>query len=96
MIKQTKPKSGESQTLTPEELKEFKDAYNNYQKAVYDLGVLDLEISKAKKKLDELTGEKIDLINHIGVIEEQQQTLANQLGDKYGMKTVDLETGELR
>jgi hypothetical protein len=95
MIKQTKLKSNESQTLTPEELKEFKEAYESYQKAIYDLGNLDLEISKLKKRTDELTGEKIDLVSHIGVIEGQQQILANQLGDKYGMKTVDLETGEL-
>lgn len=96
MIKQMKPKNNESQKLTSEELKEFKEAYESYQKAIYDLGNLDLEISKLNKKLNELAGEKIDLISHIGVIEDQQQTLANQLGDKYGMKTVDLETGELR
>lgn len=82
--------------LTPEELQEFKDAYNAYQKAVYDLGALDIELSKAKKKFDDLTGEKIDMINHIGFLDEQQTALANKLGDKYGYKQVDLETGELK
>ena len=84
------------QKLTPEELQEFKDAYNNYQKAIYDLGALDIEISKAKKKFDDLTGEKIDLLNHINVLDEQQVALGNKLGDKYGLKQVDLETGELK
>ncbi len=101
MIKQSKSnkKSEYTETvtkLTPEELQEFKDAYNAYQKAIYDLGALDLELSKIKKRVDDLTGEKIDLVNHIGVLDEQQTALANRLGDKYGLKQVDLETGELK
>jgi hypothetical protein len=101
MIKQSKSnkKSESTETvtkLTPEELQEFKDAYNAYQKAIYDLGALDLELSKIKKRVDDLTGDKIDLVNHIGVLDEQQITLANKLGDKYGLKQVDLETGELK
>jgi len=101
MIKQSKnnKKSESTETvtkLTPEELQEFKDAYNAYQKAIYDLGALDLELSKIKKRVDDLTGEKIDLVNHIGVLDEQQTALANKLGDKYGLKQVDLETGELK
>ena len=101
MIKQSKnnKKSESTETvtkLTPEELQEFKDAYNAYQKAIYDLGALDLELSKIKKRVDDLTGDKIDLVNHIGVLDEQQITLANKLGDKYGLKQVDLETGELK
>jgi hypothetical protein len=85
-----------TQKLTPEELQEFKDTYNGYQKAIYDLGALDLEISKTKKKLDDLNGEKIDLISHIEVLDEQQISIGNKLGDKYGLKQVDLETGELK
>jgi hypothetical protein len=98
MIKQSKDnkKPETVLTLTPEELQEFKDTYNGYQKAIYDLGALDLEISKTKKKLDELNGEKIDLISHIDVLDEQQTAMGNKLGDKYGLKQVDLETGELK
>jgi hypothetical protein len=92
MVKQSK--SG--QKLTNEELQEFKDVYQGYQKAIYDLGALDLELSKVKKRLDELNVEKIDLISHIDVLDEQQVSIANKLGDKYGMKQVDLETGELK
>ena len=92
MVKQSK--SG--QKLTNEELQEFKDVYQGYQKAIYDLGALDLELSKVKKRLDELNVEKIDLLSHIDVLDEQQVSIANKLGDKYGMKQVDLETGELK
>jgi len=92
MIKQSK----NGQKLTAEELKEFKDVYEGSQKAVYDLGTLEIEINRLKKRLDELNGERIDLLAHIDVLSEKQASLSAQLGDKYGMKTVDLETGELK
>lgn len=98
MIKQTKTmKPSETlQKLTSEELKEFRETYEAYQKAVFDLGALDIDINKLKTKLDDLNGEKIDLLNHINVLDEKQQNIANTLGNKYGFKQVDLETGELK
>jgi hypothetical protein len=92
MIKQSK----NGQKLTTEELKEFKDVYEGSQKAVYDLGTLDVEVNRLKKRLDELNSERVDLLSHIDVLAEKQVSLSAQLGDKYGMKTVDLETGELK
>ncbi len=55
-----------------------------------------LNLIDLKKRLDELNGERIDLLAHIDVLSEKQASLSAQLGDKYGMKTVDLETGELK
>lgn len=97
MIKQSKnSKNEETQKLTTEELQEFRGMYEAYQKAVYDLGALDLQIEKSKKRLDEMMGEKIDLVAHIDNLDQQQVAIANKLGDKYGLKQVDLETGELK
>ena len=94
MIKQNK--NEKTNKLTPEELKEFRETYEGYQKAVFDLGVLEIEVDAFKKRLDELTGERIDLLNHISVLATKQQEMGNKLGDKYGSKQVDLETGELK
>ena len=94
MIKQNK--NEKATKLTPEELKDFRETYEGYQKAVFDLGTLEIEIDAFKKRLDELSGERIDLLNHISVLSQKQQELSNQLGDKYGIKQVDLETGELK
>jgi len=98
MIKQMKTmKQTEiKQQLSPEELAEFREVYEVYQKAIFDLGALSLNINNVKKELDTLTGERIDLLNHIGVLTEKQTAIGNQLGDKYGFKQVDLETGELK
>lgn len=94
MIKQNK--NEKATKLTTEELKEFRETYEGYQKAVFDLGTLDVEIDAFKKKLDELSGERIDLLNHINILNTKQQEIGNKLGDKYGLKQVDLETGELK
>lgn len=88
--------SNDAQKLTSEELKEFREVYEGYQRAVYDLGNLNLEIESTKKRLNELEEEKTNQINHIFTLSEQQQVLGNKLGDKYGLKQVDLETGELK
>ena len=63
---------------------------------MFDLGALEVEIDAFKKKLDELSGERIDLLNHINILNTKQQEIGNKLGDKYGLKQVDLETGELK
>ncbi len=85
-----------NQKLSPEELAEFREIYEAYQKAVFELGTLSVNIDSAKKQLDTLNGEKIDLLNHVNVLIEKQTAIGNKLGDKYGYKQVDLETGELK
>jgi hypothetical protein len=83
-------------SLTVEELAEFKSIHENYQKALFDLGIVTITIEETRKKLDELNGNKIDLIDHISEINEKRLALTAKLGDKYGDRQVDLETGELK
>jgi len=82
--------------LTKEELQEFKEINAAYQQAIFDLGVVSINLNEVEQKLNDLKGEKIDLINHIKVIVEKQQEMSIKLGEKYGDKQVDLETGELK
>jgi hypothetical protein len=82
--------------LTKEELQEFKEINAAYQQAIFDLGVVSINLNEVEQKLNDLKGEKIDLINHIKVIVEKQQEMGIKLGEKYGDKQVDLETGELK
>jgi hypothetical protein len=84
MIKQT-----ENQThLTPEELQEFKNIYQEYQTALFNVGLITLD-------LENLTKEKNRLAEHAFKINEQRLEMVKNLGDKYGDKQVNLETGEL-
>jgi hypothetical protein len=82
--------------LTVEELAEFKSVHEEYQKALFNLGIAVINIEETKKRLDELNGNKIDLIDHINETNEKRLALTAKLGDKYGDKQVDLETGELK
>jgi hypothetical protein len=82
--------------LTVEELAEFKSTHEEYQKVLFDLGILVLNLEEAKKKIDELNGNRIDLINYIQEVNEKRLALTAKLGDKYGDKQVDLETGKLK
>lgn len=82
--------------LTVEELAEFKSVHEDYQKALFDLGIAVLNIEEAKNKLDELNGNRIDLINYVQEVNEKRLSLTAKLGDKYGDRQVDLETGKLK
>lgn len=82
--------------LTVEELADFKSTHENYQKALFDLGILVLNLEEAKKKIDELNGNRIDLISYIQETNEKRLALTAKLGEKYGDRQVDLETGELK
>jgi hypothetical protein len=95
MIKQTKEKQTNTPTLSSEELTEFKQIQESYQTAIFDLGMLDLAIHDAGVRLDELKSEKLTILSHIRTIVDKQQEISNKLGDKYGDKKVNLETGEL-
>jgi hypothetical protein len=82
--------------LTVEELVEFKSVHEDYQKALFDLGIVVLNIEEAKNKLDEINRNKIDLLNFIKEINEKRLALTDKLCDKYGDRQVDLETGKLQ
>ena len=82
--------------LTVEELAEFKSVHEGYQKALFDLGIVVLNLEEAKKNIDELNGNRIDIISHIQEINEKRLVLTAKLGEKYGDRQVDLETGELK
>lgn len=82
--------------LTKEELQEFKEINTAYQKAVFDLGILEIDITNTKQALDNLNGSKIDLMDHLREVTTKQQEMSVKLGEKYGDKQVDLETGELK
>lgn len=84
MIKQT-----ETQThLTPEELQEFRNTYQEYQTAVFNLGLLSMD-------LESLNKEQTRLSDQVYQINEKRLEIIKKLGDKYGDKQVNLETGAL-
>lgn len=72
--------------LTNEEFTEFKQNYFDYQQAIFALGNLEAEYVASKNsillKLNDINNKKVQI--------------NDTLGEKYGEKQVDLETGELK
>jgi chromosome segregation ATPase len=81
--------------LTTDELTEFKQNHTAYQQAIVDLGILEININETEHNLDSLNDEKHTLLSHIKALTTQKQEISAKLGDKYGNKQVDLETGNL-
>jgi hypothetical protein len=88
MIKQTENQTENQTHLTPEELQEFRDIHQEYQTALFNVGLIALD-------LENLTKEKNRLAGHAFKVNEQRLEIVKNLGDKYGDKQVNLETGEL-
>jgi hypothetical protein len=88
MIKQTEKQTENQTHLTPEELQEFRDIHQEYQTALFNVGLIALD-------LENLTREKNRLVEQAFKVNEQRLEIVKNLGDKYGDKQVNLETGEL-
>lgn len=78
----------EKQKLTPEELQEFRDVHQEYQNALFNVGLITLD-------LENLTKEKNRLAEQAFKVNEKRLEIVKKLGDKYGDKQVNLETGEI-
>jgi hypothetical protein len=96
MIKKTKTNTETTQILTLEELAEFRKVHEELSQSITDLGWLEINYANTKEQLDTLTGTRIDLLDRIKELNGKKQELSTKLGDKYGDKQVDLETGELK
>ena len=72
--------------FTEEELNSIKDLQNNYNKAIFALGQATIQISSFKE-------EKEKIMNSLEKIKGEEDKLAKALNNKYGVGSLDLETG---
>ena len=77
----------QAQKFTEEELTTFKSIQAKSQNAKLQFGQLYL----TKLKLEE---QETLLKNHVKEIEQEESQIAQQLSDKYGKGSIDIETGE--
>ena len=75
------------QKFTEEELTTLRTIQNKSQNAKLQFGQLYL----TKLKLEE---QETLLKNHVKEIEQEESQIAQQLSDKYGKGSIDIETGE--
>lgn len=81
------------QTVTQEELETLRNFEVNFTKAVYEIGQLHLQQYMVEKQLSEIKENIKSAENHVEVMSKQEKEFTEQLIQKYGGTTVDLETG---
>lgn len=97
MLKRHTEEQSQSLThLTVEELAEFRSVHEEYQKILFNLGTTVFNIEEVQTKLNELNQNKTNFIKNLQQTNEKRLSLIAKLGDKYGDKQVDMETGELK
>lgn len=88
-------KNMENEKLTQEEFDEIKQNHLEYEQAVHTLGTLELNYVALKEQLNYIESNKTSLLDKIKELTAKKIEIGNKLGEKYGDKQVDLETGEL-
>lgn len=78
----------ETQILTPEEFKEFKDTHIEYQTLLVNLGLITLDLESLKQ-------EKSKLLNLFDTFKIKREEISKNLFKKYGNIEIDMETGKI-
>ena len=67
--------------LTPEELQQVRNLQEQTQQVTMQLGTLEVK--------------KIQLKDQVVILQQQEEKLAKTLSDKYGVGTLDIDTGKI-
>lgn len=81
-------------SLTQEEVEAIKKVRVDYNKYLFEMGQLHTELHKQKKILKLLEDEENKLLSDLDKIQEAENSLRNNLVDKYGEGAIDLESGK--
>lgn len=79
----------ENKKLSQEELQQLKTFQNESNTIMFTLGQIDVQ-----KAL--LEGQRSEVLEKLAQLQEQNNTFAKSLQEKYGDGNIDLETGEFK
>ena len=77
----------EKQVLTTEEIKKLKDFQEQQSSLLYQLGQVEYQLTYFERN-------KKEIQKQLEAFEEKQKQMAQTLENKYGMGTVNVESGE--
>jgi predicted nuclease with TOPRIM domain len=80
--------------FTEEELKSITDIRDGNSRIISDLGQVELQVFMVTEELEKLEEMKSKLQLQFKNLQVQESELINQLNEKYGIGTVDINTGE--
>ena len=82
--------------LTQEELDQIKKLQQFYNQTVFELGKNEAQSIVLNKQLEKLYQEKEKLVKDLETLELKETQLTQELQDKYGQGTINIETGEIK
>lgn len=85
----------EIKKLTPEELNSIKELQTRYNKIVFELGSVEVQLTGLNKQKTLLENEKINISNDLDKIAEAEKEIIDALEVKYGAGNINIETGEI-
>jgi len=85
----------ETKKLTPEELQQIQDLQKQYNQFVFDLGSIEAQLQNVYKAEADLKAEKTNVMGDIAKLGEREKELVDSLQTKYGIGSIDPQTGEI-
>ena len=81
--------------LTAQEIISLKDLNKDFGKTLNSLGDLEVKLSLLNQKEKELLKEKEGLLSDYNTLRSKETEITNQLLEKYGEGTIDIESGKI-
>lgn len=85
----------EEKTLTAQEIISLKDLNKDFGKTLNSLGDVEVKLSLLKQKEIELLKDKEGLLSDYSTLRSKETEITNQLLEKYGEGTIDIESGKI-
>jgi prefoldin subunit 5 len=81
--------------LTTEELQQIKDMQAQYNKFVFELGSIEVQLQNVNATKSAIETEKDNIVEDIKKLGEREKELIDALKGKYGEGSINIETGEI-
>lgn len=81
--------------LTAQEINTLKDLNKDFGKTLNSIGDIEIKLNLLKEKEKELIQEKQGLLSDYSTLRIKESDITNQLLEKYGEGTIDIESGKI-
>jgi len=81
--------------LTQEELQQIKDLQSKYNQTLFEIGVAEAQRLALLEQVEKRESSKKALLTDLNTIENKETELTKILQSKYGMGSINPETGEV-
>ena len=81
--------------LTTEELESVKELQSKYNQTVFEIGVNQTQLLTFEKQIAKLREDQQDLLKDLNTLEQKETALVSTLQTKYGVGSINPETGEI-